>query len=150
MVDITDFRALEERVRGCEYVINLAAVTSNVEFERDPPYRCYSVNVNGFLNVLEASRRNSVRKVVYASSAAVYLDSFSENVVIDHNRQRNHYAKSKLMNEMHAASYSDIYGLRCVGLRLFNVFGPDENQKGDYASIISRFLRDHEEGGRTL
>lgn len=150
MVDITDFRALEERVRGCEYVINLAAVTSNVEFERDPPYRCYSVNVNGFLNVLEASRRNSVRKVVYASSAAVYLDSFSENVVIDHNRQRNHYAKSKLMNEMHAASYSDIYGLRCVGLRLFNVFGPDENQKGDYASIISRFLRDHEEGGKDL
>ena len=83
---------------------------------------------------------------MYASSAAVYLDSFSEDAVIDLQRQSSHYAKSKIMNEMMAQSYSETSGMRTVGLRYFNVYGEGENDKGDYASIVSLFLRSRRRG----
>jgi UDP-glucose 4-epimerase len=127
-------------LKGKDHVIHLAAVTSNVEFIKDPR-ECYDANVNGCLSVLDASVKNGCRTVVYASSAAVYLDAFSEEATIDVNRQSNHYAKSKIMNEMNAHSYADIFGVRTIGLRYFNVYGDGENEKGDYASIVSIFLR---------
>jgi len=138
--DIRDKDRMLEVMRGKERVVHLAAVTSNVEFVRNPE-DCYDVNVNGFLSVLDAAVRAGCERLAYASSAAVYLDGFSEDTVIELARQSNHYAKSKIMNEMMAQSYADIAGMRTVGLRFFNVYGNGENDKGDYASIITIFLR---------
>lgn len=137
---ITDKSLVEKTMRGVDVVINLAAITSNVEFEKSM-YSCYNVNVNGFLNLIESAKNNSVKKFAYASSSAVYLDKFSEETIIDISKQKNHYAKSKLMNELIARSYSDAYGLDTLGFRFFNVYGHGENEKGDYASIISIFIK---------
>lgn len=127
-------------MKGSDYVIHLAAVTSNVEFEKRM-HDCYDINVTGFNNVIEAASKNGCKRFVYASSAAIYLDRFSEETIIDIRKQGNHYAKTKLINEMVAASYNDKGMLDAVGLRYFNIFGPGEDKKSAYASIVSRFIR---------
>jgi len=143
--DVRDRDAITQIMKGKEYVIHLAAVTSNLEFEKNPT-DCNDTNVGGFVNVVDAAAKSGCKKVIYASSAAVYRDVFAEGAVIDFRKQDNHYAKSKIINEMMAKSYMDIYGLSTVGLRYFNVYGKGENEKGDYASIVSLFLRAKREG----
>ncbi len=144
---ILDMDAVSKVMKGMDYVIHLAAITSNVEFEKEPA-KCYAINVNGFMNVLEAAASNGCKRFLYASSAAVYTNEsgFSESAVIDIKKQRNHYAKSKLMNEMLADSYRDIKNMNTIGMRFFNVFGQGENDKGDYASIMSLFIRENKAG----
>ncbi len=139
---ITDLGAVKKAVKGADYVIHLAAITSNVEFDKDLE-RCYTTNVEGFMNVIEAAKEARCKKFLYASSAAVYTGDtgFSEESIIDMKKQRNHYAKTKLINEMIADSYADTCKMQITGLRYFNVYGPGENQKGDYASVITRFIK---------
>ena len=144
-VDIIDKKGVTEAAKGVDAVIHLAAITSNIEFEKDLE-KCYDINVRGFTNVIEAAVQNKCQKFLYASSSAVYLDSFSEDSVIDIKKQRNHYAKTKLINEMVAQSYEDLYRLRTLGLRFFSVYGNGENDKGNYASIISLFFKEKAEG----
>jgi nucleoside-diphosphate-sugar epimerase len=143
--DIRDRQYIARILKDQDGVIHLAAVTSNVEFIKNPA-DCYDVNTNGFLNVIEAAAQSGCRRFVYASSAAVYLDGFSEDTVIEIARQGNHYAKTKIMNEMVARSYAQIYKMRTTGLRLFNVYGNGENAKGDYASIVTIFLKARSKG----
>ena len=138
--DIRDNDQMAWVLKGQDYVIHLAAVTSNVEFLKNP-VDCYDINANGFVNVIAAAVKGGCKRFVYASSAAVYLDSFSEEAVLDVRKQGNHYAKTKIMNEMVAKSYEDIYGMSTTGLRYFNVYGRGENEKGDYASIVTLFLK---------
>ncbi len=138
--DIRSAGVVRQITKGADYVIHLAAVTSNVEFLKCP-FECYDVNVNGFLHVIDAAAANGCRAIVYASSAAVYVDRFAEDNTLDVGAYNNHYAKTKIMNEMVAESYRAVHGLRTIGLRYFNVYGNGENQKGDYASIITLFLR---------
>jgi nucleoside-diphosphate-sugar epimerase len=137
--DIRDKNRISQVMEDHQYVVHLAAVTSNVEFVKRPA-ECYDINANGFLNVLDAAAQSGCKRFVYASSAAVYLDNFSEDTVIDIRKQGNHYAKTKIMNEMVASSYERIYQMRTTGLRFFNVYGNGENAKGDYASIVTLFL----------
>src|SRR2546428_1721106 len=106
--DIRDKDSVIQIMKDKDYVIHLAAVTSNVEFIKNP-LDCYDINVNGFLNVIDAAARSGCHRFVYASSAAVYVDGFSEDTVIDFKQQGNHYAKTKIMNEMVARSYSHIH-----------------------------------------
>src|SRR5437867_3188457 len=143
--DVRDKASLIGAMKTKDYVIHLAAVTSNAEFLKDP-LDCYDVNVNGFLNVIGIAAKSGCQRFVYASSAAVYLDIFSEDAVIDAGRQSNHYAKSKLLNETVASSYEAIYKMRTTGLRYFNVYGNGENAKGDYASIVTIFLKARKNG----
>jgi UDP-glucose 4-epimerase len=138
--DIRDRDRMAAVVRGQDCVVHLAAITSNVEFTKSP-LECYDINSGGFLNVIAAAAHAGCPRFVYASSAAVYLDNFSEDAIIDVQRQGNHYAKTKLMNEMVAMSYARITAMKTIGLRFFNVYGSGENSKGDYASIITLFLR---------
>ncbi len=143
--DIRDRERMARIVKDQDCVIHLAAVTSNVEFIKNP-LDCYDVNTNGFLNVIDAAARSGCHRFVYASSAAVYVDGFSEATVIDFKQQGNHYAKTKIMNEMVARSYSHIHKMRTTGLRFFNVYGNGENAKGDYASIVTIFLKAKSKG----
>jgi len=140
--DIRDADRIARTMESQSCVVHLAAVTSNVEFIKNPR-ECYDINANGFLNIIDAAVRGGCRRFVYASSAAVYLDGFSEDTVIDLRKQGNHYAKTKIMNEMVAKSYQSVHGLRTIGLRFFNVYGNGENTKGDYASIATIFLKAH-------
>ena len=144
-ISITDSEDVIRAAEGADSIIHLAAVTSNLEFEKDLK-RSYEVNVQGFANIIEAAVKNKCKRFLYASSSAVYIDSFSEDSVIDIRKQRNHYAKTKIINEIMAQSYSDLYGLSAVGMRFFNVYGEGENDKGNYASIINLFFNQRDSG----
>ncbi len=143
--DINDKEAVESAIKGADCVIHLAAVTASVEFTRRMK-ECYTTNVGGFLNVIDASARSGCKRFLYASSSAVYLDDFSEDAVIDIKKQGNHYAKSKLVDEIIALSYQSLFGMKTIGLRYFNTYGPLGVEKGEYANLINTFIKCKLEG----
>ena len=139
--DIRDKSAVSKAMEEVDFVIHLAAVTSVAEFEKNPR-ECFDINVNGFINILESAYNNGVKKIVYASSAAVYTgEHFSDSMPLDYSKQHNPYAQSKIMDEMLADYFFHSKGLNTIGLRFFNVFGEGENEKGQYASIATQFLK---------
>jgi len=125
---------------GANFVLHHAALVS-VPLSLEDPERCDRVNVGGFATLLEAARRSGVRRVVYASSSAVYGDASGGA-----NREENlgealsPYALSKRINEMQARFYTRAYGLSTTGLRYFNVFGPRQDPNGAYAAVIPRWV----------
>ncbi len=144
--DIRDKSAVSKAMEEVDFVIHLAAVTSVVEFEKNP-VECFDININGFINVLWAAHEHKAKKVLYASSAAVYTgEHFSDSMPLDYSKQHNPYSQSKIINEMHADYFYHSRGLHTIGLRFFNVFGEGENEKGQYASIATQFLKSKERG----
>ena len=144
--DIRDKSAVSKAMEEVDFVIHLAAVTSVVEFEKNP-VECFDINVNGFMNVLWAAHEHKVKKVLYASSAAVYTgEHFSDSMPLDYRKQHNPYSQSKIINEVHADYFFHSRGLDSIGLRFFNVFGDGENEKGQYASIATQFIKNKRRG----
>ncbi len=125
---------------GADFVLHHAAMVS-VPLSLKDPERCDRVNVGGFATLLEASRRSGVRRVVYATSSAVYGDASGGN-----NREEylgevlSPYALTKRINELQARFYTRTYGLSTTGLRYFNVFGPRQDPNGAYAAVIPRWI----------
>lgn len=138
--DIRDFEALDEILsEGFDAILHLAAVVS-VPVSVADPLGSHEVNARGTLNVLEAARRHGVRRVVYASSAAVYgnlVPPLSEAMSL---KPLSPYAAQKYENEIEAGIYSRLYGLETVGLRYFNVFGPRQDPKSPYSGVLSLFI----------
>ena len=125
---------------GADYVLHHAAMVS-VPLSLKDPERCDRVNVGGFATLLEAARRSGVRRVVYASSSAVYGDASGANNREEHlGEALSPYALSKRINEMQARFYTRAYGLSTTGLRYFNVFGPRQDPNGAYAAVIPRWI----------
>ena len=137
---ITDIDTCREAARGCEYVLHHAALASVPESLADP-VSYNAVNVSGFVNILQASREHGVKRVVYASSSAVYGDEETmpkvEGVI---GKSLSPYALTKYMNEEYAEFFTRVYGLECAGLRYFNVFGPRQDPNGAYAAVIPRWI----------
>jgi UDP-glucose 4-epimerase len=131
---------LNKSFDGCDYVFHHAAMASVPASVADP-LQCNLVNVTGTLKVLLAARENDVRKVVFASSAAVYGDStnfpLSESTPI---KSVSPYALSKSAGEMYCELFADIYELSTISLRYFNVFGPRQDPNSQYASVIPHFI----------
>jgi nucleoside-diphosphate-sugar epimerase len=138
--DVRDLDTLQEVMVGVEVVFHQAAVVSVPKSVEDP-IEAAMVNDLGTLHVLEAARRASVRRVVIASSCAVYGDlpqlPKKENV---ETRPLSPYAASKLHGETYAFLYSDLYGLETVCLRYFNVYGPKQDPTSSYSGVISIFM----------
>lgn len=138
--DITDLARVMDAVRGCEVVFHQAAVVS-VTQTVDDPVGSALVNDLGTLKVLEAARLAGVRRVVLASSSAVYGDApqlpKKETMPL---APLSPYALQKLTNEWQAALYSKLYGLQTVCLRYFNVFGPRQDPSSPYSGVISIFM----------
>ena len=137
--DIRDRATCEAAVRGVEYVLHQAALGSVPRSITDP-LASHDVNVTGFLNMLDASRRAGVRQFVYAASSSTYGDEPS----LPKREERignplSPYAVTKLVNEIYAAVYARNYGFSAVGLRYFNVFGPRQDPNGAYAAVIPRW-----------
>ena len=137
---ITDMNTCREAVKGCDYVLHHAALASVPESLKEP-VKYHEVNVSGFVNILQSSREYGIKRVVYASSSAVYGDNEAmpktEN---DTGRTLSPYALTKYMNEEYAEFFSRVYGLECVGLRYFNVFGARQDPNGAYAAVIPRWI----------
>ncbi len=138
--DIRDLRALRGAMAGVEHVIHHAAEISVVKSLEDPGF-VHEVNVTGTLNVLIAAKEEGARRVVLASSSAVYGDTGrtpqSETLCPD---PLSPYGASKMAGEHYASVFHHLHGLETVRLRYFNVFGPRQNPKSQYAAVIPKFI----------
>lgn len=138
--DIRDLDACRAACDGADYVLHHAAQVSVPGSMADPILNT-RVNVEGFLNVLVAARDASARRVVYASSSAVYGDVPTiPQVEHDTGRMLSLYAASKATNEVYASVFQGAYGLETIGLRYFNIFGPRQDPNGAYAAVIPRWI----------
>jgi UDP-N-acetylglucosamine/UDP-N-acetylgalactosamine 4-epimerase len=138
--DIRDVNACRKAMKGVDYVLHEAALGS-VPRSIDDPLTSHSVNVDGFLNVLVAARDSNVKRVVYASSCAIYGDAASVPLNEDcSGTLLSPYAATKLANEIYASVFQRTYGLSLVGLRYFNIFGPRQDPNGAYAAVIPRWV----------
>ncbi|MBI1972621.1 NAD-dependent epimerase/dehydratase family protein, partial [Candidatus Woesearchaeota archaeon] len=126
-----------------------AALTSQMAFEHNPE-ESFSTNVEGLFNVLEACRRSNVKKVLFASSSAVYGNSRKRMSEEDPYEPFNMYAASKVIGEYLVNAYIRKGYFDGTIIRYFNVYGIGENEKGDYRSIISIFLDSIRTSGEVL
>jgi UDP-glucose 4-epimerase len=138
--DLRDLAAVERAVRGVDVIYHQAAMRS-VPRSIDDPLGANDNNVNGTLHVLEAARRHGVKRVVYASSSSVYGDNPElpkrEDQAVS---PISPYAVSKAAGEQYARVWTKLYGVETVGLRYFNVFGPRQDPKSEYAAVLPRFI----------
>ncbi len=140
-VDIRDFETINKIIKenNITQVYHLAAIVS-VQESISNPLLSNEVNVKGTLNILEASRQNKVKRVVFSSSAAVYGDE--PTLPKDENsltKPISPYGYEKLMSEQYMKLYSKLYNVETVILRYFNVYGPRQSFKSDYSGVISIF-----------
>jgi UDP-N-acetylglucosamine/UDP-N-acetyl-alpha-D-glucosaminouronate 4-epimerase len=138
--DIRDRETVARAVDGIQGVFHEAALVS-VPATVEQPRLSLEINALGSFNVFEAARHAGVRRVVYASSAAVYGDStqlpLAESVPP---RPLSPYGLDKLYTEYLGALYQSLYGLETLALRYFNVFGPRQDPGSPYSGVISIFV----------
>lgn len=137
---ITDIEICRRACEGVDYVLHHAALASVPESMKDP-VNYNNVNVNGFVNILQAARENKIKRVVFASSSAVYGDdNLPEKIESKIGKFLSPYAMTKYINEVYAEFFTRVYGLECVGLRYFNVFGKRQDPNGAYAAVIPKWI----------
>ena len=142
---VMDRELVQHVTRGCEYVFHDAAKSSSPMFKNDPRIGI-DVNVIGFMNIMEAAKRNNIKKVIYASSSSIYNGlpmPFKESQIVT---PKTFYEASFYCREVMARSYYLENSLHCIGLRYFSVYGTNEKHKGKYANNISQFLWDLSRG----
>lgn len=139
-----DIRSIEDcktAVKGVDFVLHEAALGS-VPRSINDPITSNEVNISGFLNILIASRDSKVKRFVYAASSSTYGDSEAlpkrEEVI---GKPLSPYAVTKYVNELYANVFSKLYGIECIGLRYFNVFGRKQDPEGAYAAVIPLFVK---------
>ena len=139
--DIRDFEACVKAVQDCELVLHQAALGS-VPRSIDRPLDTNAVNITGFLNVLWAATQEGVERFVYAASSSTYGDSKELPKVEDRiGNPMSPYAVTKLVNEQYAKVFGQMYGIKTIGLRYFNVFGRNQDPDGAYAAAIPKFVK---------
>lgn len=139
--DIRNPRDCEKACDGIEYVLHEAAIGS-VPRSIEDPATTNEVNISGFVNMLIAARDAQVKRFVYAASSSTYGDSESlpkvEEVI---GRPLSPYAVTKYVNELYADVFARTYGMECIGLRYFNVYGRRQDPNGAYAAVIPLFVK---------
>lgn len=138
--DLSDYKTAQESVSGVEFVLHQAALPSVPRSIADP-IKSNQANVVGTLNLLNAARKQKIKKFVYASSSSVYGNT---PVLPKKEDMRpgplSPYAVSKLTGEYYCQVFNHVYGLPTVMLRYFNVFGPKQDPKSQYSAAIPKFI----------
>ncbi len=138
--DISDFKTCDNVMKDIEIVFHQAALGSVPRSIADP-INTNNSNITGFLNVLQAATKNKVKRFVYAASSSTYGDSKSLPKIEDKiGKPLSPYAITKLVNELYAEIFSNLYGIETIGLRYFNVFGRRQDPDGAYAAVIPKFV----------
>jgi len=138
--DIRDLAICRGACAGTDYVLHQAALGS-VPRSIDDPLTAHEVNVTGTINMLLSARDAGVKRLVYASSSAVYGDHLQlPKIEAEIGRQLSPYAVTKYVDELYAQVFGRCYGLETVGLRYFNVFGPRQDPFSQYAAVIPIFV----------
>ncbi|MBQ0159606.1 MAG: SDR family oxidoreductase [Bacteroidales bacterium] len=139
--DIREFDLCKDVVKGSDVVLHEAALGSVPRSIKDP-MNTNANNVDGFLNMLVASRDAGVKRFVYAASSSTYGDSKElpkrEHII---GRPLSPYAITKYVNELYANVFSNLYGIETIGLRYFNVFGRRQDPNGAYAAVIPLWVK---------
>lgn len=139
--DIRSFPMVKNAMEGVDYVLHQGALPSVPRSIKDP-VTTNEVNINGTLNVLEASREFKVKRLVFASSSSVYGNS--ETLPKDESMPvapMSPYALTKYAAERYCQIYYSLYGLETVVLRYFNVFGPNQDPTSQYSAVIPKFIK---------
>ncbi len=138
--DIRDLDVCRDACDQIDMVLHHAALGSVPRSIIDP-LTSHQVNIDGFLNMLIASRDSKVKRFIYAASSSTYGDSKSlpkvEEVI---GKPLSPYAVTKYVNEVYADVFGNVYGLDTIGLRYFNVFGRKQSKNGAYAAVIPKFI----------
>jgi UDP-glucose 4-epimerase len=139
--DVAELAVVQTAVAHCTHIFHLAAMVSVPESVKNPALN-HRINVTGTFNVFEAARQAGVKRVVYASSSAVYgdlpqLPTPEEGIVAP----ISPYGAAKWINEITAATYRTTFGLEAIGLRYMNVFGPRQDPSSPYSGVLSIFCR---------
>ena len=139
--DIRDFDTCKKATQGCDYVFHQAALGSVPRSIKDPA-TTNAVNIDGFLNMLIASKNETVKRFIYASSSSTYGDSKELPKTEERiGRPLSPYAITKVVDEYFAKVYSELYGLETIGLRYFNVFGKNQDPNGTYAAVVPLWVK---------
>jgi UDP-N-acetylglucosamine/UDP-N-acetylgalactosamine 4-epimerase len=138
--DIRDFSTCLEATKGIDVICHQAALGSVPRSIADP-ITTHDVNGTGTLNIFNAAKQNNVKKIVFASSSSVYGDNPALPKQEDSiGNPLSPYAVTKQMNEKYAFAFSKVYDFNFIGLRYFNVFGPNQSPNGPYAAVIPLFI----------
>src|SRR6185312_6597050 len=137
--DIRDLAACRDAVRDVDFVLHEAALGS-VPRSIDDPIATNASNVDGFVNLMVASRDAKVKRFVYAASSSTYgdhpgLPKVEESI----GKPLSPYAVTKYVNELYADNFGRVYEMRSIGLRYFNVFGKRQDPNGAYAAVIPKW-----------
>ena len=140
-----DIRQLEDCQKACssvDYVLHQAALGS-VPRSIEDPINTNKANIDGFLNMLVASRDAKVKRFVYAASSSTYGDHPGLPKVEDEiGAPLSPYAVTKVVNELYASVFAKTYGFKTIGLRYFNIFGKRQDPEGAYAAVIPKWVSD--------
>ena len=145
--DIRDIETCNKAVEDIDFISHQAALGS-VPRSISDPLTSNSVNVSGFLNILNAAKDSKrIKNFIYAASSSTYGDSETlpkvEEII---GSPLSPYAVTKLVNELYAKVFSKVYNFNSIGLRYFNVFGPKQNPNNPYAAVIPIFCKNFLEG----
>ncbi len=139
--DIRDQEVCRKAVKGVDIVLHQAALGSVPRSIADPA-TTNAVNINGFLNMIIATRDAGIKRFVYASSSSVYGDSTELPKVEERTgKVLSPYAITKMVNEEYARIFGSLYGMETIGLRYFNVYGRRQDPEGPYAAVIPKFTQ---------
>lgn len=140
VVDMRVREDIDPIIKGADTVFHLAALP-RVQYSIEHPQETHDVNVNGTLNVLLSAKDGGVRRVVYSASSSAYGDQevmpVIETMLPD---PISPYGLQKYIGERYARVFSEVYGLETVSLRYFNVYGQNQDPKGEYAAVVSKFI----------
>ncbi len=139
--DITDPAAVAHAMKGIDYVLHQAAIPS-VPRSIDDPVSSDFANVHGTVTLLDAARRNQIKRFVYAASSSAYGEKAPGESKVEtmHSDPLSPYAASKLAGEHYLRVFYVSYGLPTVALRYFNIFGPRQDPRSQYAAVIPNFV----------
>ncbi len=138
--DITDYAVCEKAMHDIQLVSHQAALGS-VPRSINDPIATNNANINGTLNIFTAAKNAGVKRIVYAASSSTYGDSETLPKVEDKiGRPLSPYAVTKYVMELYADVFAKTYDMEFIGLRYFNVFGPQQSPKGAYAAVIPLFM----------
>jgi len=137
--DIREIDILDIAVKGKDYVISLAAMW--LLHCKDYPRTAFDVNIAGTFNIFEACVKHNIKKLIWSSSASVYGDAVELPMTEEHPfNNKNFYGASKIAGEAMATAFNDRYGLKVIGLRYMNVYGPHQDQTAAYTGVVPIML----------
>ena len=148
--DISNLEICRKACHGVNMICHQAALGS-VPRSIDDPLSSHNSNVNGFLNILWTAKEKNIKRIVYASSSSVYGDHPELPKVEDKTGNLlSPYAATKGIDEIYAGIFTRCYGMECIGLRYFNIFGPRQDPNGAYAAVIPKFINIMKDGKQPI